>query len=196
MSNLIIIESMTSQDKLFTIDENGYLPHVKQIESPNYDLRAPKQSISLIVIHCISLPPNKFGNSYIEDFFLNNLDISEHTYFKKIKDLKVSSHFLIKRKGELIQFVSCLNKAWHAGRSSWKHKKNCNDFSIGIELEGSDIVKYEDIQYKVLINLLKSLRKKYPVTDIVGHSDIAPGRKTDPGDVFDWNLINAENFNV
>ena len=114
---------MTSQDKLFTIDENGYLPHVKQIESPNYDLRAPKQSISLIVIHCISLPPNKFGNSYIEDFFLNNLDISEHTYFKKIKDLKVSSHFLIKRKGELIQFVSCLNKAWHAGRSSWKHKK-------------------------------------------------------------------------
>ena len=97
---------------------------------------------------------------------------------------------------ELIQFVSCLNKAWHAGRSSWKHKKNCNDFSIGIELEGSDIVKYEDIQYKVLINLLKSLRMKYPVTDIVGHSDIAPGRKTDPGDVFDWNLINAENFNV
>ena len=187
---------MTSQDKLFTIDENGYLPHVKQIESPNYDLRAPKQSISLIVIHCISLPPNKFGNSYIEDFFLNNLDISEHTYFKKIKDLKVSSHFLIKRKGELIQFVSCLNKAWHAGRSSWKHKKNCNDFSIGIELEGSDIVKYEDIQYKVLINLLKSLRMKYPVTDIVGHSDIAPGRKADPGDVFDWNLINAENFNV
>ena len=185
---------MTSQDKLFRIDENGYLAHVKQIESPNYNLRPPKQAISLIVIHSISLPPNKFGNSYIEDFFLNDLDISEHAYFKKIKDLKVSAHFLIKRKGELIQFVSCLNKAWHAGESSWKNKKNCNDFSIGIELEGSDIINYEDIQYKVLSKLLKSLRMKYPVTGIVGHSDIAPGRKTDPGNLFDWNLINTENF--
>ena len=185
---------MTSQDKLFSIDEKGYLPHVKQIESPNYDLRPPKQSISLIVIHSISLPPNKFGNSYIEDFFINNLDTSKHTYFKKIKDLKVSAHFLIKRKGELIQFVSCLNKAWHAGESSWKNKNNCNDFSIGIELEGSDIITYEDIQYKVLRKLLRSLRIKYPVTDIVGHSDIAPGRKNDPGSLFDWNLINSENF--
>jgi AmpD protein len=185
---------MTSQDKLFRIDENGYLPQVTQIESPNYDLRSSKQTISLVVIHCISLPPNKFGNSHIEDFFKNDLDVSQHTYFKKIKDLKVSSHFLIKRKGELIQFVSCLKKAWHAGESVWKNKKNCNDFSIGIELEGSDIIKYEDIQYKVLLKLLKSLRMKYPVTDIVGHSDIAPGRKTDPGHFFDWNLINSENL--
>ena len=184
---------MTSQDKLFRIDENGYLPQVTQIESPNYDLRSSKQTISLVVIHCISLPPNKFGNSHIEDFFKNDLDISQHAYFKKIKDLKVSSHFLIKRKGELIQFVSCLKRAWHAGESSWKDKKNCNDFSIGIELEGSDIIKYEDIQYKVLLKLLKSLRMKYPVKDIVGHSDIAPGRKTDPGRFFDWNLINLEN---
>ena len=185
---------MTSQDKLFRIDENGYLPQVTQIESPNYDLRPSKQTISLVVIHCISLPPNKFGNLYIEDFFKNDLDISQHAYFKKIKDLKVSSHFLIKRKGELIQFVSCLNKAWHAGESSWKNKNNCNDFSIGIELEGSDIITYEDIQYKVLRKLLRSLRIKYPVTDIVGHSDIAHGRKTDPGSLFDWNLINSENF--
>jgi len=184
---------MTSQDKLFWINEKGYLPYVKQIESPNYDLRPVKQSISLIVIHSISLPPNKFGNSYIEDFFLNDLDISEHTYFKKIKDLKVSAHFLIKRKGELIQFVSCLNKAWHAGESTWKNKKNCNNFSIGIELEGSDIINYEDVQYKILRKLIKSLRMKYPVEDIVGHSDIAPGRKTDPGNLFDWNLINTEN---
>ena len=185
---------MTSQDKLFRIDENGYLPQVTQIESPNYDLRPSKQTISLVVIHSISLPPNKFGNSHIEDFFKNDLDISQHAYFKKIKDLKVSSHFLIKRKGELIQFVSCLKKAWHAGESVWKNKKNCNDFSIGIELEGSDIIKYEDIQYKVLLKLLKSLRMKYPVTDIVGHCDIAPGRKTDPGHFFDWNLINSENL--
>ena len=184
---------MTSQDKLFRIDENGYLPQVTQIESPNFDLRSSKQTISLIVIHCISLPPNQFGNSYIEDFFKNDLDISQHNYFNQIKDLKVSSHFLIKRKGELIQFVSCLKKAWHAGESVWRNKKNCNDFSIGIELEGSDVIKYEDIQYKVLLKLLKSLRMKYPVTDIVGHSDISPGRKTDPGHFFDWNLINSEN---
>ena len=164
---------MTSQDKLFRIDENGYLPQATQIESPNYDSRPPKQTISLVVIHCISLPPNKLGTSYIEDFFKNELDIRQHAYFRKIKDLKVSSHFLIKRKGELIQFVSCLKKAWHAGESVWGNKKNCNNFSIGIELEGSDTIKYEDIQYKVLLVLLKSLRMKYPVTDIVGHSDIA-----------------------
>ena len=185
---------MTSQDNLFKIDEDGFLSHVKQIESPNYDLRPPNQTISLIVIHCISLPPNKFDNPYIEDFFSNKLKINRHTYFKKIKDLKVSSHFLIKRKGELMQFVSCLNRAWHAGSSSWKNINNCNDFSIGIELEGTDIIKYEDIQYKVLIKLLKSLYIKYPIADIVGHSDISPGRKTDPGDSFDWNLINSEDF--
>ena len=121
---------MTSQDKLFRIDENGYLPQVTQIESPNYDLRAPKQTISLIVIHCISLPPNKFGNSYIEDFFKNELDIGQHAYFKKIKDLKVSSHFLIKRKGELIQFVPCLKRAWHAGESVWRNKKIVTIFQL------------------------------------------------------------------
>ena len=185
---------MNTQDKNFKIDEDGFIYCANQIDSPNHDSRPLNQKISLIVIHCISLPPNKFGNSYIEDFFKNDLDISQHAYFKKIKDLKVSSHFLIKRKGELIQFVSCLKKAWHAGESVWKNKKNCNDFSIGIELEGSDIIKYEDIQYKVLLKLLKSLRMKYPVTDIVGHSDIAPGRKTDPGHFFDWNLINSENL--
>jgi AmpD protein len=185
---------MSSQNKIFKIDEDGFLTHVKKIDSPNYDSRPLNQTISLIIIHSISLPPNKFGNSHIEDFFTNKLEINQHPYFKKIKHLKVSSHFLIKRKGELIQFVSCLKKAWHAGESVWKNKKNCNDFSIGIELEGSDIIKYEDIQYKVLLKLLKSLRMKYPVTDIVGHSDIAPGRKTDPGHFFDWNLINSENL--
>tara|TARA_B100001173_G_C15942495_1_gene527747 strand:- start:546 stop:1109 length:564 start_codon:yes stop_codon:yes gene_type:complete len=187
---------MSSQDKNLKIDDNGFISCVKQIKSPNQDTRPLNQVISLIVIHSISLPPNNFDNSYIEDFFSNKLQINQHNYFKKIKDLKVSSHFLIKRKGELIQFVSCLNRAWHAGESSWKNKKSCNDFSIGIELEGSDTIKYEDIQYKVLIKLLKSLHMKYPVVDVVGHSEIAPGRKTDPGDLFDWNLINAENFNV
>ncbi|MBT3826274.1 MAG: 1,6-anhydro-N-acetylmuramyl-L-alanine amidase AmpD [Nitrosomonadales bacterium] len=187
---------MSSQNKIFKIDEDGFLTHVKKIDSPNYDSRPLNQTISLIIIHSISLPPNKFGNSHIEDFFTNKLEINQHPYFKKIKHLKVSSHFLIKRKGELIQFVSCLKRAWHAGESSWKNVNNCNNFSIGIELEGSDIMKYEDIQYKVLIKLLKSLRLKYPITDVVGHSDVSPGRKADPGNFFDWKIINMENFNV
>jgi len=135
------------------------------------------------------LPPGQFNNSFIEDFFQNKLNPTLHPYFETIKDLKVSAHFLIKRKGELIQFVSCHNRAWHAGESSWKGMSNCNDFSIGIELEGTEIEPYEEIQYKVLLNLLVQLKKEYNIIDIVGHSDIAPHRKTDPGPSFDWNKI-------
>jgi len=116
--------------------------------------------------------------------------------FKEINNLKVSAHFLIKRNGELIQFVSCKHRAWHAGDSNWKNKLNCNDFSIGIELEGSDLTPFENIQYMKLINLLKCLCKKYPINDIVGHNQIAPKRKTDPGPFFNWDLINMENLNV
>ena len=135
------------------------------------------------------MPPGQFNNSFIEDFFQNKLNPTLHPYFETIKDLKVSAHFLIKRKGELIQFVSCHNRAWHAGESSWKGMSNCNDFSIGIELEGTEIQPYEEIQYKVLLNLLVQLKKEYNIIDIVGHSDIAPHRKTDPGPSFDWNKI-------
>jgi len=187
---------MNSQDKIFKIDKGGFISSAKQVKSPNQDSRPLNQNISLIVIHSISLPPNKFGNSYIEDFFSNKLEIKKDRYFKEIQNLKVSSHFLIKRKGELIQFVSCLNRAWHAGKSSWGNMTNCNDFSIGIELEGSDIIAYEDIQYEVLIKLIKSLYNNYPIADIVGHKDIAPCRKTDPGKFFDWNIINSEDFNA
>lgn len=187
---------MNTQDKNFKIDEDGFIYCANQIDSPNHDSRPLNQKISLIVIHSISLPPNKFGNSYIEDFFTNKLDVNEDPYFKKIQHLNVSSHFLIKRKGELIQFVSCLKRAWHAGTSSWKDVNNCNDFSVGIELEGSDIMKYEDIQYEVLIKLIKSLYESYPIEDIVGHNDISPGRKTDPGKFFDWNIIKSEGFNA
>lgn len=187
---------MTSQDKIFKIDKGGFISSAKQVKSPNQDLRPLNQNITLIVIHSISLPPNNFGNSYIEDFFLNKLEIKKDRYFKDIENLKVSSHFLIKRKGELIQFVSCLNRAWHAGKSSWGNMTNCNDFSIGIELEGSDTIAYEDIQYEVLIKLIKSLYNNYPIADIVGHKDIAPCRKTDPGKFFDWNIINSEDFNA
>ena len=186
---------MDSLKKLFCINNDGFINNVKQVHSPNQDSRPSKEEISLLVIHNISLPPNKFGNSYIEDFFSNSLDTEKDPYFKCIKDRKVSSHFLIKRSGELVQFVSCHNRAWHAGKSSWNGKEKCNDFSIGIELEGSDTIQYEKKQYETLIKLIKSLYKKFSITAILGHNQIAPERKTDPGPLFDWNLIKSENFN-
>ena len=130
----------------------------------------------------------------LTDFFTNKLKIEGKKDFEKIKELKVSSHFLIKRNGELIQFVSCKDRAWHAGESNWNNNSNCNDFSIGIELEGSDLTPFENIQYMKLINLIKCLCNNYPINAIVGHNQIAPERKTDPGPFFDWELINAENF--
>ena len=170
-------------------DNDGWLKNANRIESDNFNQRPTLQKDFLVVIHSISLPPGQFNNSFIEDFFQNKLNPNLHPYFETIKDLKVSAHFLIKRKGELIQFVSCHNRAWHAGESSWKGMSNCNDFSIGIELEGTEIESYEEIQYKVLLNLLVQLKKEYNIIDIVGHSDIAPHRKTDPGPSFDWNKI-------
>ena len=170
-------------------DNYGWLKNANRVESDNFNQRPTLKKDFLVVIHSISLPPGQFNNSFIEDFFQNKLNPTLHPYFETIKDLKVSAHFLIKRKGELIQFVSCHNRAWHAGESSWKGMSNCNDFSIGIELEGTEIQPYEEIQYKVLLNLLVLLKKEYNIIDIVGHSDIAPHRKTDPGPSFDWNKI-------
>lgn len=170
-------------------DNDGWLKNANRVESDNFNQRPTLKKDFLVIIHSISLPPGKFNNSFIEDFFQNKLNPTLHPYFETIKDLKVSAHFLIKRTGELIQFVSCHNRAWHAGESSWKGISNCNDFSIGIELEGTEIEPYEEIQYKVLLNLLVQLKKEYNIIDIVGHSDIAPHRKTDPGPSFDWNKI-------
>ena len=170
-------------------DNDGWLKNANRVESDNFNQRQTLKRDFLVVIHSISLPPGQFNNSFIEDFFQNKLNPTLHPYFETIKDLKVSAHFLIKRTGELIQFVSCHNRAWHAGESSWKGMSNCNDFSIGIELEGTEIQPYEEIQYKVLLNLLVQLKKEYNIIDIVGHSDIAPHRKTDPGPSFDWNKI-------
>ena len=170
-------------------DNDGWLKNANRVESDNFNQRPTLKKDFLVVIHSISLPPGQFNNSFIEDFFQNKLNPTLHPFFETIKDLKVSAHFLIKRKGELIQFVSCHNRAWHAGESSWKGMSNCNDFSIGIELEGTEIQPYEEIQYKVLLNLLVQLKKEYNIIDIVGHSDIAPHRKTDPGPSFDWNKI-------
>ena len=177
------------ENAIFSINKNGFIRGIKYISSPNYDERPNNASIDLLVIHNISLPPNEFGGHDIEDFFQNKLDIKKHNYFQSIKDLKVSSHFLIKRSGEVIQFVSCKNRAWHAGKSSWGSRHNCNDFSIGIELEGSDNTTFDTEQYLQLNLLIKCLCKEYKINDIVGHSDISPNRKSDPGPFFNWNLI-------
>jgi AmpD protein len=160
--------------------------------SPNFDSRPKDTDISLIVIHSISLPPGKYGGNEIKDFFLNKLDTSNHEYFESIKNLKVSSHILIKRTGETLQFVPFNKRAWHAGISSYLGKENCNDYSIGIELEGTDDSEFTDEQYNSLKNLTSSLIRSYPNLSedrLVGHSDIAPGRKSDPGIFFDWKRL-------
>jgi len=139
-----------------------------------------------VVVHGISLPPGEFSGDAIMHLFTNTLDPRAHPYFESIGGLRVSSHFLIRRDGELLQFVSCNERAWHAGASSWKGREHCNDFSIGVELEGTDDLPYAAAQYTMLARLLRALRRVYPIVDVVGHSDIAPGRKTDPGAAFDW----------
>lgn len=154
--------------------------------SPNCDLRPAGSAIELIVVHAISLPPGSFGGPGIVELFTNRLDPGAHPYYASIAAIAVSAHFLVRRDGELIQFVPCAQRAWHAGPSSWCGRERCNDFSIGIELEGCDEMPFEPPQYDALAALTLALKAHYPIADLVGHSDIAPGRKTDPGPHFDW----------
>lgn len=166
-----------------------WLDGAKRYLSPNCDKRPPRTQIDLLVIHNISLPPEQFEGDYVEQFFRNRLNPAEHPYFKEIAHICVSSHLYIKRDGELIQFVPLYMRAWHAGDSCWKDRSRCNDYSIGIEMEGSDNQPFEDRQYETLIKVTREIMQQYPaITDdrIVGHSDIAPDRKTDPGEFFDW----------
>ena len=156
------------------------------IGSPNHDARPRGTEITLLVVHAISLPPGEFGGDAIERLFTNRLDPAAHPYFRDIAGLRVSSHFLIRRDGELVQFVPLKRRAWHAGVSSWRGRERCNDFSIGVELEGTDDGPFTDRQYVRLAGLIASLKKKLPLRDIAAHSDLAPGRKTDPGRGFDW----------
>ncbi|MBI0396536.1 MULTISPECIES: 1,6-anhydro-N-acetylmuramyl-L-alanine amidase AmpD [Acinetobacter] len=167
---------------------NGQLIGARQVPSPNYNQRPENTEIQLIVIHNISLPPSQFGGGYIEQFFQNQLDWSIHPYFQTIQGMQVSTHLLILRTGEIIQFVNFNDRAWHAGRSSYLGKVECNDYSIGIELEGSDDLDFEEVQYQQLVDVVAALQLAYPKTDhhLAGHSDIAPGRKTDPGTHFEW----------
>ena len=167
----------------------GWLPATRRIPSPNCDERPADEEVRLVVIHAISLPPEEFGGPGIIRLFTNCLDPQAHPYFRGIQDLRVSAHFLVRRDGELIQFVPCSWRAWHAGASNWLGRENCNDFSIGIELEGCDRLPFEDAQYLTLNHLLADLRRLYLLEAVVGHSDIAPGRKTDPGPCFDWNRV-------
>ncbi len=169
----------------------GLLENCKQKPSPNKDIRPENTPIELVVLHSISLPPGEYGGDSIEQFFQNKLDKNQHPYFEEIHTLKVSSHVLIKRSGEMVQFVPFHERAWHAGQSNYQGRKTCNDFSIGIELEGTDSDHFKDEQYKQLNLLITVLQKTYSqISDnITGHSDIAPGRKTDPGTGFEWSRL-------
>jgi len=168
------------------LDASGLVAEALYLPSPNCDERPADAAIELLVIHNISLPPGEFCGDAIIDLFLNRLDPDAHPYYKDIAALRVSSHFLIRRDGVLLQFVPCAMRAWHAGRSLWCGRERCNDFSVGIELEGSDDTAFSDAQYESLNGLARVLYSRYPIKASVGHSDIAPGRKTDPGPNFSW----------
>ncbi|MFZ5483666.1 MAG: 1,6-anhydro-N-acetylmuramyl-L-alanine amidase AmpD [Pseudomonadota bacterium] len=168
---------------------DGWWREAQRIESPNADDRPTGTAIELVVIHNISLPPGQFGGPGIVELFTNCLDPDAHPYYAGIHALRVSAHFLIRRDGSLIQCVSCDRRAWHAGLSTWRGRERCNDFSIGIELEGTDDLPFAEAQYDRLDQVLAALESRYPIIGIAGHSDIAPGRKTDPGPCFDWRRV-------
>jgi len=169
--------------------ENHWLSQATKIPSPNFDERPTDEALSLIVVHCISLPPGQFDGTYIDQLFCNQLNPDEHPYFKEIYQIKVSAHLLIRRCGEIVQYVAFNKRAWHAGVSEYKGKTKCNDYSIGIELEGTETQEYTEKQYQQLTTVIKALLNRYPnlsAHHITGHSEIAPDRKTDPGESFNW----------
>lgn len=185
---------MKRKEKTLKIDLDTSLLNVRYMPSDHCDDRPENTLIDMIVIHGISLPPGEFGSGAIEKFFCDKLDFSQNPYYSTIESLKVSSHLLIDRKGIITQFVPFAKRAWHAGKSFFQGREKCNDFSIGIELEGTDHQPYEKIQYETLVDIIKILRLTYPDISrerIVGHSDIAPGRKTDPGTAFDWTYLDC-----
>jgi len=168
------------------LDPDALLPGTRFIPSPNCDDRPAGEEICLIVVHAISLPPGEFGGDAVLRLFTNCLDPDAHPAYRDIHKLRVSAHFLIARDGSTTQFVRCAQRAWHAGLSNWRGRERCNDFSIGIELEGCDERPFEGVQYQVLAQLIRALKQRYAIKEVVGHEDIAPGRKTDPGPHFDW----------
>lgn len=174
--------------------ENGWLLEAERTPSPHHDARPGGASVELVVVHGISLPPGEYGGPFVAGLFTGALDASAHPYFRAIAGLEVSSHVLIRRDGSLVQFVPFDARAWHAGRSSWNGREACNDFSVGIELEGCDEHPYADAQYRCLAAVIGALRDAYPTLAadaVAGHAEVAPGRKTDPGPAFDWDRLAA-----
>lgn len=169
--------------------QQGWWCQAKAIPSPNFGPRPPHTCIDMVVIHSISLPPGVYGGPEIQQLFCNRLDWDAHPYFAAIKGLAVSAHFVVRRNGELLQFVSCDDRAWHAGRSAWEGRAECNDYAIGIELEGLEGDTFEPCQYATLLHLIGALRDAYPLRHVVGHEHIAPERKHDPGPGFDWGQL-------
>lgn len=175
-------------------EKTGLVSPARFVASPNRDARPAGAAIEIVVVHCISLPPGEYGGPHIEQFFCNCLDPDHHEYFAAIRHLRVSSHFLVRRRGELVQYVPTHLRAWHAGESRYEGRSKVNDFSVGIELEGTDDSPFTDAQYAALIELTQALMAVYPglgASNLVGHSDIATGRKTDPGRCFDWHRYRA-----
>jgi AmpD protein len=170
----------------FSIDAAGWVSGATRIPSPNCDARPTTDLPDMVVVHSIALPPGQFGGDGVERLFTNRCDPAAHPCFAELQSVRVSAHFFIRRDGQLVQFVACRDRAWHAGVSSWQGRERCNDFSIGIELEGGDCWPYEPAQYATLDALLAALRAVYPIRHLVGHCHIAPTRKTDPGPFFDW----------
>jgi AmpD protein len=169
-----------------TLNSEGWLRDCRRVRSPNQDARPDGVPVSLLVVHSISLPPGEYGGEAIERLFTNRLDPDAHPYFRGIAGLRVSSHFLVRRDGELVQFVPVGRRAWHAGASHWRGRSRCNDFSVGVELEGRDDSAFAEPQYRSLERLIRILCAALPLRHVAAHSDIAPGRKTDPGPGFDW----------
>ena len=173
----------------YLLDADGWAHGAQARPSPNFDARPPGCRIDLLVVHCISLPPGQFGGGHVERLFANALDAGAHAYFARLRGMRVSAHFLVARDATVVQFVSCNDRAWHAGNSSWEGRASCNDFSIGIEVEGSEFERFTPAQYAVLAQLQEALAAAYPIVWTRGHEEIAPGRKTDPGPLFDWTRL-------
>lgn len=170
---------------------NGWYEPARQVPSPNFGPRPAQARITLAVVHSISLPPGQYGGDEIEQLFTNQLDWGAHPYFEQIRGAEVSAHFVIRRTGDILQFVSVDDRAWHAGHSCWQGQDNCNDYSVGIELEGLEDTPFEPAQYTALATLLDALKQRWPIHQIAGHEHIAPGRKRDPGSAFDWAHLQA-----
>lgn len=169
--------------------QDGWWRPARRVESPHQGPRPPAQQPTLVVVHSISLPPGHYAGDAVRRLFTNRLDTDAHPYYQGLIGLQVSAHFFVRRSGRVLQFVSCDRRAWHAGVSSWRGRENCNDFSVGIELEGLEGERFEPAQYRQLARLLRALARRYPLADVAGHEHVAPGRKGDPGPGFDWTRL-------